>query len=112
MIGGTSTNPSPGLRATENHHAQTRRETGEEQARRLVAAELDRLGWTEADLAGRAKGDPQKISIAQRLRAETTVTLKWIAAELHMGTWTHVANRLQHAKKQAAPEQQNEIKLL
>jgi hypothetical protein len=26
--------------------------------------------------------------------AETAVTLKRIAAELHMGTWTHVANRL------------------
>jgi hypothetical protein len=22
----------------------------------------------------------------------TTMTLKWIAAELHMGTWTHVSN--------------------
>jgi len=26
------------------------------------------------------------------------VTMKWIAEQLRMGTWTHVANRLQHAK--------------
>jgi hypothetical protein len=34
---------------------------------------------------------------ARRLRAETTVTLQWIAAALAMGTWTHVANQLSHA---------------
>ena len=45
-------------------------------------------------------------SAVQRLRAETTVTLKWIAAELHMVTWTHVANRLHHAKNQTEPENQ------
>jgi hypothetical protein len=32
------------------------------------------------------------------LRRETSVTLKWIAGQLHMGRWTHIANRLQHAK--------------
>jgi len=49
-------------------------------------------------LAQRAKGDARKIGMARRLRAETAVTLKWIAAELHMGKWTHVANQLQKAK--------------
>jgi hypothetical protein len=33
-------------------------------------------------LAQRAKGDERKLRIAQRLRTETAVTLKWIAAEL------------------------------
>ena len=42
------------------------------------------------------KGDKRKIRIAKRLREETTMTLKWIAEQLHMGTWTHVANRLYH----------------
>jgi hypothetical protein len=36
--------------------------------------------------------------IARRLRKETTMTLKWIAEKLKMGTWTHVANRLHHLK--------------
>jgi len=32
---------------------------------------------------------------ARRLRLEPTVTLEWIAAELHMGTtWTQVGNLL------------------
>ena len=33
-------------------------------------------------MAGRAKGDARKIRIAQRLRMETAVTLKWIAERL------------------------------
>jgi hypothetical protein len=68
--------------------------TAEEKARRILKEELDQLGWTGTELAGRAKGDARKIRIARRLRTETAVTLKWIAAELQMGTWTHVANRL------------------
>ena len=35
---------------------------------------------------------------AERLQEETTMPLKWIAAELHMGTWTHL-NRLLHNAK-------------
>jgi hypothetical protein len=42
---------------------------------------------------------PQKVRIAARLRKETTVTLKWIAQRLHMGTWTHVSNRLYWAQR-------------
>jgi hypothetical protein len=38
--------------------------------------------------------------------------LKWIAAELHLGSWTHVANRLHHAKHKAGPENQDEFKLV
>ena len=48
------------------------------------------------DLHTTLKGDKRKIRIAKRLRAETTMTLKWIGAQLNMGTWTHVANRLYH----------------
>jgi hypothetical protein len=83
--------------ATESRHAQARRETTEEKARRLLAEELDKLGWMRPELAARAKGDARKIRMAQRLSAETAVTLKWIAAELRMGTWTHVSNLLAQA---------------
>jgi REP element-mobilizing transposase RayT len=99
-------------RATESHHAAPRRETTEEKARRLLDEELDKLGWTEADLAGRAKGDAQKVRLAQRLRAETTIPLKWIARALHMGTWTYVANRLQHARRASEAANQDELNLL
>jgi REP element-mobilizing transposase RayT len=45
------------------------------------------------------KGDQRKVRIARRLRQETTMTLKWIADRLKMGTGTHVTNRLYHLKK-------------
>jgi hypothetical protein len=31
---------------------------------------------------------------AIRLRAQTTATVKWIAAHLQMGTWTHLNHLL------------------
>jgi putative transposase len=99
-------------RATESHHAQTRRETTEDKARRILNEELDKLGWTGAELAQRAKGDARKIRIAQRLRVETAVPLKWIAKELHMGTWTHVANRLKNAKSENDANKQSELRLV
>jgi hypothetical protein len=46
------------------------------------------------DLASRAKGSPEKVAIAVRLRQETAMTLQWVAARLKMGTWTHVSNLL------------------
>ena len=98
--------------ATESHHGQTRRETTEDKARRILNEELDKLGWTGAELAESAKGDARKIRIAQRLRVETAVPLKWIAKELHMGTWTHVANRLKNAKSENDANKQSELRLV
>lgn len=72
------------------------RESEEHKARRIIKEELARLKWTIRHLQTTLKGDRRKIRIAKRLRAQTTMTLKWIAAQLHMGTWTHVANRIYH----------------
>jgi hypothetical protein len=33
-----------------------------------------------------------KIALAKRLRQDTTMTLKWIAARLQMGRWTYGFN--------------------
>jgi putative transposase len=95
-------------RATENHHAETRQETSEAKARRLLTEALEALGWEKSALAQRPKGDPAKIQIAQRLRAETAVTLKWIAQELHMGSWSNVSNLLAAHR---SPELGNEMEL-
>lgn len=57
--------------------------------RRVVA-----LGWTEAGLSQRAKGDPGTVTLARRLWAETTMKLAWIADRTKIGSWTHVSNRL------------------
>ena len=42
----------------------------------------------------RPKGDKGKVRLARRLRKETTMSLKWIARELNMGSWTYVSNLL------------------
>lgn len=39
-----------------------------------------------ANLRAGAKGDPEKVALAARLRAETTMTVVWIAERLGMGT--------------------------
>jgi hypothetical protein len=49
-------------------------------------------GWTEDNLWVRRKGDVFKVRLAQRLRVETTVTLKWIAERLRMGTRCHLTH--------------------
>ena len=62
---------------------------------------LKRLKWKERDLAARRKGDPEKVKLALRLRAETAVTIKWIAQRLQMGTWTHLNHLLYWARAEA-----------
>ena len=83
--------------AGANHLSEPRRETARDKARQILDQELNKLGWTGADLQRLAKGNPQKIRIARRLRKETTMTLKWIADHLHMGAAGHVANRFYRA---------------
>ena len=56
--------------------------------------EIERLGWDEDQLRAHRKGHPSKVKLARRLRQETTMSLKWIAARLQMGTWTCVSNLL------------------
>ena len=43
------------------------------------------LGWTEAELNSRLKNDSGKLAMAARVRKETTLPIKWIAARLHSG---------------------------
>jgi hypothetical protein len=58
--------------------------------------ELRRLGWNSQELAIRSKSDPDKLAIAARLRRETTLPLKAIAARVHLGT-SKSANARLHA---------------
>ena len=69
----------------DNHPGQARHETAEAKANRLVQEQLRLLGWTESDLATRRNGDPSKLAIAARLRAETTLSMKQIAERLRLG---------------------------
>jgi REP element-mobilizing transposase RayT len=70
----------------EHHSGALRLESAAAKAERIVVEELDRLGWTERELGARSKGDPGKLALAARLRRETTLTLRAIAARVHLGT--------------------------
>jgi REP element-mobilizing transposase RayT len=76
------------------HYGPEIQEASEAKAARIINEELRRAVWSEADLKLRKKGHPAKIRMALRLRAETTVTLQWIAARLRMGSTGHVSHLL------------------
>jgi REP-associated tyrosine transposase len=79
-------------RAGPSHHSARRHETQEAKAEAIVKEGLKQIGWSEGDLASRPKGAKGKVAVARRLRKETTMSLKWIATRLEMGTWTYVSN--------------------
>ena len=83
-----------GERRGEWHYGEELQESAEARAAAMIAAELKRKGWKQAELAARRKGDAFKVRLAQRLRAETTVTLKWISERLCMGTRGHLTHLL------------------
>ena len=70
----------------EHHSGELHRASAETKAERIMAEELKRYGWAEADLATRRKNDPLKLEIAARLRRETTLPLESVAARVHLGT--------------------------
>ena len=87
-----------------DHYGEELRQADEAHAQGLLKEELKRRRWKEADLAVRPKGDPEKLDIAWRLRQETTMTLRWIAGKLHMGSWTYLSNLLVLKRKEGAKQ--------
>ena len=83
-----------------NHAGEMRRQASQARADEIIAAELKRLRWQEADLRRRAKSDPGKLALAARLRRETTLTIQQIADRLQMGSRKSVAPKL-HAWRKA-----------
>jgi hypothetical protein len=90
-----------GERRGANHYGEECYESAEAKAERIVAEELRQRGWSEAELRLRSKGDKGKVVMAARLRRETTMTLKWVAERLAMGSWSNVSNLLAAARKKA-----------
>jgi REP element-mobilizing transposase RayT len=88
-----------GERLGAEHYGEERGETEREKAERIIREEFKRHRWKEGDLEKRAKGERIKVKIAGRLRAETVVTVKWIAERLRMGTAGYVHNRLYRWRK-------------
>ena len=75
-----------------------------------MARELERLGWDEDQLRVRRKGHRSKVKLARRLRKETTMSLKWIAQRLQMGTWTYVS-KLLNEPSETQPQAQEVLPL-
>jgi hypothetical protein len=91
-----------------SHFGEAVQEAEAVQAERMVVAGLRRMGWSEADLSARRKGEPRKVELAWELRSRTTMPLVWIAERLRMGSRGHVAWLLQRRGKKgdAAPADQ------
>jgi len=78
-------------------------QSAEAKAERIVTRELALLDWSEQDLVGHAKGDPEKIRIAEQLRLESTMTIGWIAERLRMGTAGHLSHLLYWRRRGGKP---------
>ena len=83
-----------------------RQEAGRQKAERIVKEEVERLGWGEDEMWARCKGHRAKVMLARRLRQETTLSLKWIAQRLQMGSWTYVSNLLKEQPQTHPPAQE------
>ena len=81
-------------RRGEWHYGEELNESTEATAEELIRVELKRKGWTERDLTHRRKGDGFKVRLAKQLRARTTLTVKWIAQRLGMGSRGHLTHLL------------------
>ncbi len=91
--------------AAPHVYGETVHESAEARAEAVVQAELTKRGWTEETLAMRRKGDSEKVKLAVRLRRETTMTVRWIAERLRMGTPSHLAHLLYWHKRGAKKAQ-------
>ncbi|MEY2409521.1 MAG: REP-associated tyrosine transposase [Verrucomicrobiota bacterium] len=79
------------------HYGKELRESDEQMAERLVREMLREAGWTEEALKRRGKSDARKSKMAANLRAQTTMTWRWISNRLHMGHWRTAANAVRLA---------------
>jgi hypothetical protein len=94
------------------HYGAELSESAEAKAERLIAEALRAGGIRPEHLASWRKGHPFKGEMVAKLRAETTVSLSWIAQRLAMGTRGHLAHLL-YLKGQtpAGPQQSNQPRL-
>jgi hypothetical protein len=87
------------------HYGSELWESAQAKAEHLVAEALHNHGLPEAQLGRWRKRHPFKIKLALQLRAETTVTLDWIACRLKMGTRGHLAHLLHlHDTRPTCPD--------
>jgi hypothetical protein len=67
------------------------RDHGERQAERMIREMMGAVGIAEAQLLVARKGGGRKRLIARRVRQQTSVSLRWLAGRLKMGSECHVS---------------------
>lgn len=60
----------------------------------MVAEVLAKARLTRTQLELLPASHKVKVDLARRLRRETTMSLKWIAQELAVGSWKYLSNLL------------------
>jgi hypothetical protein len=83
---------------SEHHQGREQSETDEQESRGHYLRTAHETWLGKKELAARRKSDPQKVALARVVRAQTPMSLKWIARRLEMGSWTHVSNLLRQWK--------------
>ena len=78
---------------------------------KTLAESCQKAGWQEGDLTERRKSDPAKLAIAARLRKETTLPIKGIAARMHLGTSKSANVRLHAWMAQAGSSDSTQAQL-
>jgi len=81
------------------HYGEERAQKAEAKAEQIIAEELKLRRWKEAELKKRSKGDAAKLSLAARLRDQTTMTAGWIAERLGMGSRGYLNHLLYRRRK-------------
>ena len=89
----------------QNYHGPEVADHGRARAKAIIGEGLREAGLDRAALAALRKSDPRKVRLAQAVRKECAVPLKWLGEELQMGSamnvsrWTNAPARAQkHAK--------------
>jgi putative transposase len=91
------------------HYGEELSESAQAKAERLITEALRLAGISPERLASWRKGHPFKVELAAKLRAETTVSVSWIAQRLAMGTRGHLAHLLYlKGQTSAGPQQSNQ----
>ena len=88
----------------EHHAGELRHQSAAAKAERIIAEELRRRNWSQAQLVERRECDPEKLAVAVRLRQQTSLTIKAIAGRLHLGSTRNASERLrEYLRGRAAP---------
>ena len=95
----------------EHHAGELHEQVAQAKAERILGEELRRRGWGKKELARRSKSDADKLEIAARLRRETTLSIKAIAARVGLGSSKAANAKLHHHMRRAEAEAAGQVPL-